>query len=135
MYCRSVIIGVNQVQSTKVGEEWLHLCVVESIFLLAQPKMHGPRQTQVKEPFWAKVWADIEPAVRAIIGDTAVCLCLLVALSLIYLLLGWLAGQGYDEVRIGRFETMHYWATVMVLGIFLLSFVIRSAVIALKPRK
>jgi hypothetical protein len=96
--------------------------------------MASPRKARVDESFGTRVWSDIEPAVRSICGDTAVCVCLLLGLTIIYLYLGWMAGLGYDPARIEIFEDLHYWASLVVLGVFLLSFVIRMAVFALKPR-
>jgi hypothetical protein len=98
-----------------------------------QLKMREVRQTY-EESFWKKVWSDTEPAVRAIVGDTFVFLVILASLALVYLCLGWLAGLGYDATRIERFDTMHYWAYLGVLGIFLLGFVIRMALQAFKPK-
>jgi hypothetical protein len=99
------------------------------------PTMCAARQTTAEDSFWKKVWSDIEPAARAIVGDTGICLLILASLAVVYLCLGWLAGLGYDDARIERLDVMHYWATVAVLGVFLLSFVIRMGLQALRPRK
>lgn len=97
--------------------------------------MGADRQTATKASFGRKVWSDIEPAARAIVGDTAVFLLILAALAFVFLCLGWLAGLGYDSMRIEKFEALHYWAYLVVLGEFLLSFIIRMGLHALKPRK
>jgi hypothetical protein len=97
--------------------------------------MCAARQTPKGDSFGTKVWSDIEPAVRAIVGDTVVFLFILAALAVVFLGLGWLAGLGYDSSRIERFEAMHYWCFFCVLGAFLLSFVIRMALFAWRIRK
>ena len=97
--------------------------------------MYADRQIPLEGSFWKKLWSEIEPQVRAIVGETIVFILMVAALALVFVSLGWLAGLGYDPARIERFETMHYWACLAVLGIFLLSFVIRMALLAGKLRK
>lgn len=99
------------------------------------PKMCAARQIREDDSLAKKVWTDIEPAVRAIVGDTIVFLVILASLALVFVGLGWLAGLGYDATRIERFEAMHYWGSFSVLAVFLLSFVIRMALLALRIRK
>ena len=48
-----------------------------------------------------------------------------VGLTFAYLLFGIPAALGYNSQRIDRLETIHYWAYLVVFGMFMLDLVIR----------
>jgi hypothetical protein len=82
-------------------------------------------QTTTQGSFWRRRWENIEPAVGALVEDGILLLIFVVILTVVYLALGMLAGLGYDPRRIELFETIHFWAYLVVLGLFMLDLVIR----------
>jgi hypothetical protein len=94
----------------------------------------GKVQTATQGSFWSRRWENIEPAVGAFVEDGLLFLIFLVVLTVVYLGLGMLAGLGYDPRRIEMFETIHYWAYVVVFGLFMFDLVIRVLLHALRKR-
>jgi len=82
-------------------------------------------RTPTQKSFWAQRWENIEPAVGALVEDAILLMIFVAVLTVAYLALGMLAGLGYDPGRIAVFETIHYWAYVIVFGMFMLDLVIR----------
>lgn len=52
----------------------------------------------------------------------------------LFILLGALAGLGYDPKRIETFETIHYWAYVVVFGLFMVDLIFRMLLHTFKKR-
>lgn len=75
--------------------------------------------------FWRQRWENIKPAACALIEDGLQFLIFLAVLTAVYLGLAGLAVLGYDPRRIDRFETIHYYAYLVVFGAFMLDLVIR----------
>jgi|HubBroStandDraft_6_1064221.scaffolds.fasta_scaffold01095_14 hypothetical protein len=67
----------------------------------------------------------MEPAVGALIEDGLLLLLFVFVLTLVYIALGTLAALGYEPRRVETFETIHYWAYVVVLALFMLDLVFR----------
>jgi hypothetical protein len=85
----------------------------------------GNIQTTTRDSFWRRRWENIEPAVGALIEDGVLLVLFVVVLTVVYLALGMLAALGYDPRRIEVFETVHYYAYLVVLGLFMLDLIIR----------
>lgn len=85
----------------------------------------GNVQTTRERSFWRQRWENIEPAVGALVEDGMLLLMFVAVLTMVYLALGMLAGLGYDPRRIEMFETIHYYAYVAVLGLFMFDLVFR----------
>jgi hypothetical protein len=82
--------------------------------------------------YWReKVWGELtRPSVGLTIADTIKTIIRLAACVIIYVFLKLMAAYGFDAERIRDLETMDYWATFAVIGVFLVSQVIRQGVTA-----
>ncbi len=84
------------------------------------------REPAPKAPsFRQRLWAEIEPAVRALLGDVALFMLLLAALTIAYLGLEGLGALGYRTERVELLETLHYWAYLAVFVMFLVDLVLK----------
>ena len=94
------------------------------------------RPRPAKTPsFWARTWAEIEPGVRAVAGDTTLGVVLLGALTIAYLVLEGIKALGYPEDRVARLESLHYWAYLVVFVVFLLNLLYKVVSIYLLRRR
>ncbi len=58
----------------------------------------------------------------------------ILVLTAVYLALGLLAGLGYDPQRIATFETVHYYAYLTVLGLFMVDLILRVLLHTVRKR-
>ena len=87
--------------------------------------MHNPFRRRVPAParedsFGTRVWKGIELTVTAIVQDIFLFIVLIAGLVVAYLCLEILKLLGYNRERIDTLESLHYWAYVSTLGVFLL---------------
>lgn len=77
------------------------------------------------DSFWRTRWNNIEAPATAIIEDTLLFLILIAGVTIVYLALVGLALLGYNPERIEMFETIHYWAYLVIFTLFMLDLVVR----------
>lgn len=75
--------------------------------------------------FWSRRWHNLEPPLGALIEDGILLLVFVFILIVAYLALGVLALFGYDPVRVDTFETIHYYAYLVVFATLMLDLIIQ----------
>ena len=85
--------------------------------------------------FCKDVWEDIRPPVRAIVGDVAIFMVVLAGLAIVFVGLHTLRITGYDQRRLDIFETIHYWAYLVVLVMLLLDLIAKIGAHVFKTTK
>lgn len=78
--------------------------------------------------FAASTWADIRDRMIAIVGDACLFVLMLFVLFVVFLALHAMARFGYPKERLDTFETLHYWAYLAILSIFLLDLIAKTVV-------
>ena len=80
---------------------------------------------KVDSPFLTELWTEIRPSVTALLGDLALFIVWLGALTLVFAGLRGLSALGYRQERIDLLETLHYYAYLPVYVLFLLDLILK----------
>ena len=98
-------------------------------------KARVPIQPAAEAPFLTKLWLEVEPSTLVILGEYARFFILLAGAALMHVCVRGLAAIGVAPERITVFETLDYWATLVLIGMFMLSLIYRVAILLFLRRK
>ncbi len=93
------------------------------------------KPVEARQHFIVEVWETKRELVKILLGDSFIFLTALFVLFVMYLGFRGLEKAGYAHERLAVFETLHYWAYLIVLVMFLADLVVKLFVALFLKKK